>query len=66
MLRHVKEKRAEQIKNLKEWEEEINAIDRLSRGNAKNAKITLENEYDLEGPPRHMNYINVYKVNKLD
>lgn len=61
MLRHVKEKRAEQIKNLKEWEEEINAIDRLSRGNAKNAKITLENEYDLEGPPRHMNYINVYK-----
>ena len=58
MLRHVKEKRAEQHRSIKEWEAEINTLDRSSAGNAQNAKITVENNYDLEGPPRHMTYMN--------
>jgi hypothetical protein len=62
MLRHVKEKRAEQEKSLKEWEAEVNTLDRSSVGNAQNAKITVQNDYDLEGPPRHMTYMNSYKV----
>lgn len=61
MLRHVKEKRAEQEKSLKEWEAEVNTLDRSSVGNAQNAKITVQNDYDLEGPPRHMTYMNSYK-----
>ena len=62
MLRHTTEKRAEQLRHLKEWEMEVNTLDRSSVGNTKNAKITVENYYDLEGPPRHMTYMNSYKV----
>ena len=42
---------------LKEWEKEINAI------SADSAKLKVENDFDLEGPPRHMTYINQYRVN---
>ena len=66
MLRHVKEKRAEQIQNLKEWIDEVNSLDRSSVGNTQNAKITVVNDVDLEGPPRHMTYMNFYKVNKVE
>ena len=62
MLRHVKEKRAEQLQNLKEWADEANTLDCSSAGNAQNARITVVNEVDLEGPPRHMTYMNSYKV----
>ena len=65
MLRHVKEKRAEQIQNLKEWIDEVNSLDRSSVGNTQNAKITVVNDVDLEGPPRHMTYMNFYKVTKI-
>jgi hypothetical protein len=41
---------------LKDWEKEINAAD-------PDAPLKVENEFDLEGPPRHMTYINAYKVN---
>ena len=41
---------------LKEWEKEINAI------SADSAKLKVENDFDLEGPPRHMTYINQYRV----
>ena len=64
MLRHVKEKRAEQLQNLKEWTDEVNKLDCSSAGNAQNAKITVINDADLEGPPRHMTYMNSYKVSK--
>ena len=66
MLRHVKEKRAEQIQNLKEWIDEVNSLDRSSVGNTQNAKITVVNDVDLEGPPRHMTYMNFYKVNEVE
>lgn len=55
MLRHVREKRKEQLARLKEWEKEINQI------NGDAAKLLVENEIDLEGPPRQMTYINKYK-----
>ena len=42
---------------LKDWEVEIN-ID-----SAEAALLKVENEVDLEGPPRHMTYINTYLVN---
>ena len=66
MLRHVKEKRAEQIQNLKEWIDEVNTLDCSSVGNTYNAKITVVNDVDLEGPPRHMTYMNSYKVSKAE
>ena len=65
MLRHVKEKRAEQLQNLKEWCDEVNKLDCSSAGNAQNAKITVINDADLEGPPRHMTYMNSYKVSTI-
>ena len=40
---------------LKEWEKEINEID------IDSTKLLVENEVDLEGPPRQMTYINAYK-----
>ena len=48
-------KRKLQLKKLKEWEISINMI---SEGSAK---ITVENEVDLEGPPSNMTYINEVK-----
>ena len=48
-------KRQLQMKKLKEWEISINKI---SEGSAK---ITVENEVDLEGPPSNMTYINEVK-----
>ena len=62
MLHHTKEKRAEQLRHLKEWETEVNTLDMSSSGKVQNAKIIVENDYDLEGPPRHMTYMNSYKV----
>lgn len=56
MLRHCKERRREQLRRLKEWETEVNSL------SSENAKIAVENDHDLEGPPRHMTYINSYKV----
>lgn len=54
MLRHAKDARDDQVKRLQDWEREINA--------KETAKVVVENEYDLEGPPRHMNYVTMYKV----
>lgn len=55
MLKHVLGKRKEQQQRLKEWEKEINAI------SGDVAKITVENEADLEGPPRQLNFIRESK-----
>ena len=41
---------------LKDWEVEINA------DSTDPALLKVENEFDLEGPPRHMTYINKYMV----
>ncbi len=41
---------------LKDWEAEINA------DSVESALLKVENDVDLEGPPRHMTYINAYKV----
>ena len=41
---------------LKDWEVEINA------DSADSALLKVENDFDLEGPPRHMTYINKYMV----
>ena len=56
-LKFLAEARKAQQLRIKEWEREINGID-----GKFNAKLTVENEADLEGPPRHMNYITAYKV----
>ena len=55
MLRHVRRLKEDLQKRLKEWEQEVNAL------SSENAKIFVENEHDLEGPPRYMTYINQYK-----
>eukprot|EP00095_Tigriopus_kingsejongensis_P010838 maker-scaffold332_size203095-snap-gene-1.20 protein:Tk10838 transcript:maker-scaffold332_size203095-snap-gene-1.20-mRNA-1 annotation:"h3k9 methyltransferase" len=52
MLRHLKDKRQDQLERLQEWNEEINRID--------GKPLKVENDYDLEGPPRHMSYITEY------
>ena len=39
---------------LKAWENEINSIE--------SATVRVTNEYDLEGPPRHMTYVTKYQV----
>ncbi len=77
MLKHVLSKKKEQQARLKvsekllklllylrrhcqqlqEWEREINAI-------SKEAKITVENSTDLEGPPRQMTFIKESKPAK--
>ena len=44
---------------LTDWEQEINA------SSADSALLKVENLVDLEGPPRHMSYINAYKVGLL-
>ena len=44
---------------LTDWEQEINA------SSADSALLKVENLVDLEGPPRHMSYINAYKVGPL-
>ena len=54
MMRHAREAREEQQKRLKDWQKEINAIE--------SPMIKVENDYDLEGPPRHMTYVNKSKV----
>ena len=44
------------LSRLKDWEVEINA------DSADSALLKVENDFDLEGPPRHMTYINKYMV----
>uniref|UniRef100_A0A8D0HDG4 Histone-lysine N-methyltransferase n=1 Tax=Sphenodon punctatus TaxID=8508 RepID=A0A8D0HDG4_SPHPU len=48
--------KAKQRRSLRRWEEELNA-----KRNHK-GRIVVENEVDLEGPPRDFVYINEYKV----
>jgi len=52
-FRHLREARSSQLARLREWETEINKLEEL--------KITVENDADLEGPPRHMRYITENK-----
>ena len=59
-LKFLSEARKAQQARIKEWEREINQVD-----GTFNARLTVENEADLEGPPRHMNYITAYKVKKV-
>ncbi len=54
MIRYLKETRKNQLERLREWEREINQIE--------DQPIVVENNADLEGPPRHMKYITEYKV----
>jgi len=54
MFKHVDSLRKDQLRRLKEWQDEVNQLDQ------KAIKITVENEHDLEGPPRYLNYINKY------
>ena len=42
---------------LQQWEKEINDLE--------NPRVYVENNADLEGPPRHMTYVTVSKVNIL-
>ena len=39
---------------LQQWEKEINVLE--------NPRVSVENNADLEGPPRHMTYVTVSKV----
>ena len=54
MLRHARDAREDQLRRLKDWENEISAIESMP--------IKVENAFDLEGPPRHMTYITAYLV----
>ena len=52
MHRHVDSLRKDQQSRLKEWEREVNQLDTV--------KIKVENDFDLEGPPRYLKYIHKY------
>ena len=52
MHRHVDSLRKDQQSRLKEWQDEVNQLDTV--------KIKVENDYDLEGPPRYLKYIHKY------
>ena len=65
MMKHVRQKRAEQLQSLNEWADEVNRLDCSSAGDNQNAKIEIINDVDLDGPPRYMTYINSYKVTNL-
>ncbi|CAG2057271.1 unnamed protein product [Timema podura] len=54
MVYKMHELRVSQKQRLKEWETEMNYI------SSDSAKIYVENEADLEGPPRNFTYINHY------
>ena len=56
LLRYLQEARKSQLQRLTDWEKEINLVD------YQGPAIKVENEVDLEGPPRHMKYITEYKV----
>ena len=43
MFKHVDSLRKDQLRRLKEWQDEVNQLDQ------KAIKITVENEHDLEG-----------------
>ena len=64
-MKHVRQKRAEQLQSLNEWADEVNRLDCSSAGDNQNAKIEIINDVDLDGPPRYMTYINSYKVTNL-
>ena len=49
-----KQHKGEVKRALKEWEQHLNAI------NSDPAKIVVENDVDLEGPPQNFKYINDY------
>lgn len=55
LLRHMRDARERQLKKLKEWEGEINAIE-------SSHPLVVDNAVDLEGPPTHMTYITRSKV----
>ena len=56
LAREVRDAREKQLREIRSWEHEINSGD-------KNAtRIAVENDVDLEGPPRRMTYINQYMV----
>ena len=52
MHKHVDSLRKDQQRRLKEWQDEVNQLEAV--------KVTVENDYDLEGPPRYLKYINKY------
>ncbi|XP_066993596.2 histone-lysine N-methyltransferase SUV39H2 [Anabrus simplex] len=54
LLRALHMARSKQVKDLKEWEYEMNAVSNDT------APITVENMVDLEGPPPSFNYVNDY------
>jgi len=63
MLYHVKDMKTKQLRRLKDWEDEINLIDCSNSSKVKNAKVTVENNYDLK-TPRPLTYINLNKPSK--
>lgn len=63
MLCHVKDAKKKQERRLKEWEDEVNLIDSSMSSKIKNAKLVVENKYDLK-TPRPLTYINFNKPSK--
>jgi len=55
-LRELDKYRKKQIKQLKSWEERINAMEK------DDERVSVMNDVDLEGPPTTMAYINSYKA----
>ncbi len=51
----MKEACKSQQERLREWEREINSAEHPQ------PRVSVENECDLEGPPRHMKYITRYR-----
>lgn len=60
MLYHVKDVKTKQLRRLREWEDEINLIDSSTSSKVRNAKLIVENHYDLK-TPRPLTYINLNK-----
>ena len=53
MMKHVNDYRRKQLERLEQYEKEINKLE--------NPRVSVENNADLEGPPRHMTYVTVSK-----
>ncbi|XP_023328199.1 histone-lysine N-methyltransferase SUV39H1-A [Eurytemora carolleeae] len=54
-LRELQTYRDNQLKQIKDWENKINDIE-------KDAHVSVTNDVDLDGPPTLMEYINCYKA----
>ena len=60
LTRDFRQRRADQLQRLKEWEDEIN------EATVGQPRVTIENNVDLDEPPVGFTYVTQCKVTVLD